>query len=191
MVYRLFSSTIVIIRSFGLLLWFIAALLLTGCGTAVEADSSGTGGSSPEAVTESFFEDLNAALQDPALDELEQRRFWAVRLAGHFAPSERVTQRTFMARTLADFSYSLSQRSDERLLIEIIYARIELVERRSEEARVRLVDGKIRLTWYRDENDGSRLVLREQERALTEVIGLSSGVFPTVRVNRQWFLTSS
>lgn len=185
------SGTTIIIRVPALLLWLVAVLLLTGCAAAVEADSSGTGGSSPEAVTESFFEDLNAALQDPALDDLEKRRLWAARLAGHFAPSERITQRTFMARTLADLSYNLSQRSDERLLIEIIYSRIEMVERRSDEARVRLVDGKIRLTWYRDERDGSRLVLREQERSLTEVIGLSSGVFPTVRVNRQWFLTGS
>src|SRR5690349_3667676 len=63
-------------------------LLLAGCA-AIPSQSdvqapTGGGSFSPEAVAQSFFEDLGTALQDRKLADEQQRSAWVERLAGYF-----------------------------------------------------------------------------------------------------------
>lgn len=173
---------------------FCAALvaLLTACGEPIDAEQAiiGVGGSTPEAVASSFFEDLNQALQDPGILQPQTRRTWSERLASYFAPSERVDQRALFERTLASFAYELAQiDDDQRLKVEITYTGIELVERDADLAMVQLVDGKVLMRRVRVIDDEQQEVLFEQEGALGQVIGQGDNQFPVLRVNGLWFMT--
>src|SRR5688572_33240934 len=88
-----------------LLLVLALALGLSACAAApVEQELAGTGNSTAQGIVESFLEDLNMALADPALTDPAARRSWAERLAGHFAPSERADQRAAMSTMLASYA---------------------------------------------------------------------------------------
>ncbi|NJP04339.1 MAG: hypothetical protein HC837_01255 [Chloroflexaceae bacterium] len=78
---------------------------------------------------------------------------------------------------------------DQRLTVEIQYGGIELVERTSDHARIRLVDGAVTLRQVRIAESGYEEVLRQQQRPLTEVLGEDYSVLPVLRVNDRWFLT--
>lgn len=169
----------------------ILSLLLAGCVGAVDPAQELLvgGGSSPEDVTESFFEDLNAALQDVELVDEDIRRSWTERLASRFAPSERASRRSQLGQMLADYALVRENDDNERYQIEIVYTGVALISRDNDRANVRLVNGKLRLTRYREDASGDAAILSEQERSLSEVIGLHDDVFPVIRVEQRWFLT--
>ncbi len=168
-----------------------AAALLSACAIAPTPSQEliSGGGSSPEDVTESFFEDLNAALQDAELQDEEIRRSWTERLASRFAPSERASRRSLLGQMLADFAFVRQNAAGERYQVEVLYNQVMLVSRDNDRASVRLIDGKIRITRYREDENGDQAIISEQERPLSDVIGLSGDAFPVIRVEQRWFLT--
>lgn len=174
------------------LLWVLALALLAGCGEPLEIETGiiGAGGSRPELVAAGFFDDLNEALQDPNITKPETRRTWAERLASYFAPSERVDQRKVIEKTLGTFAFEAGQLAeDQRLIVEVVYTNVELVEQIDNLARVRLTDGRLRLQRLRVSEDDQEQILFEQERPLAEVIGQEDNIFPVLRVNGRWFIT--
>ena len=95
-------------KRYPMLLLLVGLFLLVGCGAApTEQNLVGSGAPSPRAVVESFLEDLNHALGDTKLAQAEVRQLWAERLAGHFAPSERVDQRTAMADLIIQYLHAI------------------------------------------------------------------------------------
>lgn len=174
---------------------FLALLLaiLPACSEFAASPTNeiiGVGGSSPEAVTESFFEDFNLALSDPDLDKDETRRSWSERLASYFAPAERIDQRIALGQMLAKFDASQHQLEEgQHLVFEVSFTAVEVVERADDQARVRLIDGKLHVRRVLEHDDGNLEILREQERPLMETIGQTSGTIPVLRVNGLWFLT--
>jgi hypothetical protein len=173
-----------------LILIVLVVAMLSACATATPAQEliSG-GGSSPEDVTESFFEDLNAALQDADLQDEETRRSWTERLASRFAPSERASRRSLLGQMLADFAFVRRNEAGERYQVEVLYDQVVLISRDHDRGRVRLIDGKIRITRYREDENGDQAILSERERPLSEVIGITGDAFPVIRVEQRWFLT--
>jgi hypothetical protein len=161
-------------------------LLLAGCGAEpATSELVGAGGSSPQAVVESFLEDLNQALAAP-LATPDVRRAWAERLAGHFAPSERADQRTAMATMLANFATSAASPAvGTRATLEVTWARMELRSLEGDRALVRVVDGVLVLRFL----DADGTVLRERTGGLTDLIGQASGGLPALRVGGSWYLT--
>ncbi len=177
------------------LMWICLSLLLllTACGVPVEVeqDEQQLGGTTPEDVAEAFVADLNAALSDPELDQIETRRRWAGRLASAFAPVERVDQRYVLQQMLADY---VNQRtdlaSDLELSLEISYEGIQVVNRQSDYPMVRLIGGAIRLREVRVAENGYRSIVSDQQYPLTDLLGQGAqNGFPVVRVSGRWFLT--
>lgn len=174
-----------------LVLCVLVVLLLTGCTTAPTADETHIGGGiSPEAVTESFFEDLQRALQDPNLHLEETRSFWAERLAGYFAPLERDVQRIALRRALASFAGGLRQlATDETAIFELRGLQpVEKVADDGERALVRLPSASISMTLVRTTERGT-FVFYEQTIGLSQVIGRPDGTVPVVKIDGRWYLT--
>lgn len=168
-----------------------AVLLLIGCTTAPATDVTSVGGGiSPEAVTESFFEDLQRALQDPNLNQEETRSFWAERLAGYFAPAERDAQRVALRRALASFASGLRQlAADETAVFELRGLQpVEKIADDGERALVRLPSASISMTLIRTTERGS-FVFYEQTIGLNQVIGRPDGAVPVVKIDGRWYLT--
>jgi hypothetical protein len=165
-------------------------LALVGCAAPAPdaaADTNiGVGRSSPEAAVDGFLEDLNRALQDPNLSDAATRRGLAERLAGYFAPGERIDQRAAFIDTLAGFA-DTSQHPivGSKAVLAITYSRVELLSRDGDQAVVRVVDGTFALRWLNEQGE----VVRERTGGLTEVIGQASGGLPVLRVDGLWFLT--
>jgi hypothetical protein len=166
--------------------------LLIGCTTTpvITDDASIGGGISPEAVTESFFEDLQRALQDPNLNLEETRSFWAERLAGYFAPAERDVQRIALRRALASFAGGLRQlAADETAIFEFRgFKPVEKVADDGERALVRLPSASISMTLMRTTERGS-FVFYEQTIGLSQVIGRPDGTVPVIKIDGRWYLT--
>jgi hypothetical protein len=162
------------------------ALTLAACAAPDAADSAGGGGPTPGGVVESFIEDFNQALQDPRLADSAARRGWAERLAGYFAPSERIDQRAAFNEMLYTFA-STAQNPvvGSKVAMAITYTRVELISSGGDRALVRVVDGSFDLRWFDQKGE----VLRERTGGLTEVIGQQSGGLPVLRVGGLWFLT--
>ncbi len=174
-----------------LMLSWLSLALLAACGVPVniEQENLGVGGSSPQAVASSFFEDFNRALQDPALIDEETRQGWAERLSSYFTPSERVDQRAAFRQMLANFAYDQELLGPEQTLrFEITYTNIELVARDGERATVRLAESKIILTWVEGQGE-KQTIVRRREGPLDEIIGQQNSKFPVVQINRRWFMT--
>jgi hypothetical protein len=164
---------------------------LVGCAAAPATDEAGVGGGfSPEAVTESFFEDLQRALRDPNLQQEEARSFWAERLAGYFAPAERDTQRVALRRALASFASGLRQLADDETAIFELRGLqpVEKVADDGERALVRLPSASISMTLVRTTERGS-FVFYEQTIGLSQVIGRSDSTVPLVKIDGRWYLT--
>ncbi|PDW00803.1 hypothetical protein CJ255_20195 [Candidatus Viridilinea mediisalina] len=146
----------------------------------------GAGGGSPHQVVESFLEDLNAALNDPALTDIEVRRGWAERLASHFAPSERVDQRAALGLMLARFAHGAANPAvGAYATLEVSFSGTEVIERHEDRALVRVVDGQLILRFYNAEGD----LLRERTGGLIDLIGEQRGALPTLQVGGSWFMT--
>ncbi len=166
-------------------------IFLVGCATAPATEEpQGGGGFSPEVVTESFFEDLQRALQDPNLQQEEARSFWAERLSGYFAPAERDTQRLALQRALASFATGLRQLAgDETAVFEFRgFEPVEKIADDGERALVRLPSASISMTLMRTNERGS-YVFYEQTISLSQVIGRPDGTVPVVKIGRRWYLT--
>jgi hypothetical protein len=133
-----------------------------------------------------FLEDLNAALKDANLGNPTTQQIWAERLAGYFAPGERIDQRTAFGDMLASFADTVQHPIvGSKATLEITYSRVELVSHDGGQALVRVVDGSFTLRWL----DAQGEVLRERTGSLTEVIGDQSGGIPAIQVDGLWFLT--
>jgi hypothetical protein len=170
-----------------LLLLSLLAALLAGCADAAPVETgSALGGITPETVIERFVSDLNDALRDPALATPETNRAWAERLANHFAPSERVDQRTALRTMLSSFAASLSQlETGQRLLLDLSYSDVVIISREQNRAMVALNDGVLSLRWISANGD----VIRQRSRSLTELLDIRNGGLPVIRVDGRWFLT--
>ncbi|WP_240695888.1 hypothetical protein [Candidatus Chloroploca sp. Khr17] len=169
----------------GLFLVFVL-LLLSGCVTVADQEVAGAGASSPQAVVESFIEDLNTALAEENLTDPEVRRIWAERLASHFAPSERVDQRNAMSQMLLNFVTTANEPVvGSRATLKITYSYVEILRREEGRALVNLVDGTFVLVFLDAEDN----VLRERTGGLTEVLGQTSGGLPVIQVGSSWYMT--
>jgi hypothetical protein len=166
-------------------------LMLIGCTTvpATEEPQAG-GGFSPEVVTESFFEDLQRALQDPNLRQEEARSFWAERLSGYFAPAERDTQRLALRRALASFATGLRQLADDETAVFEFrgFEPVEKIADDGERALVRLPSATISMMLMRTNERGS-YVFYEQTISLSQVIGRPDGTVPVIKIDGRWYLT--
>jgi hypothetical protein len=165
-------------------------LALAGCAAPTSdsaADTNiGVGRSSPEAAVDGFLEDLNRALQAPTLGDTATRRSWAERLAGYFAPGERIDQRAAFIDMLAGFADTTQHPVvGSKATLAITYSRVELLSRDGDQAMVRVVDGSFELRWLNEKGE----VVRERTGGLTEVLGQKSGGLPVLRVDGLWFLT--
>ncbi len=174
-------------KSYLSLLLLVSLFLLVGCGaTPTEQNIVGAGAPSPQAVVESFLEDLNHALGDAKLAQTEVRQLWAERLAGHFAPSERVDQRTAMADLLDGFAASAAKPAlGSKATLEITYRGTEVLTQRDGRALVQVVDGVFTLRFL----DTQGVLVRERTGSLSEVLGQTSGGLPTLQVGGSWFMT--
>jgi hypothetical protein len=173
--------------------WRCAALLivlllaLAGCAAEVSEDELGTTGNpTPEGIVESFLIELNQALADPELADPSKRRGLAELLASRFAPSERADQRAVMNSMLAEFAANAQQPAfGTKVVMEVSYSGVEVLSQDGDEALVGLVDGVVTLRWL----DASDEVVRERSRALLDVLGVTSGGLPVLRVGSSWYMT--
>ncbi len=165
----------------------VVGVLLAGCtSTPTSQELSGAGGASPQAVVESFLEDLNQALAAPDLADPAARRVWAERLASHFAPSERADQRIAMATMLAKFADSMASPAiGSRATLELTFSGTEVINQDEGRALVRIIDGLIVLRFL----DANGEVLRERSAGISEVIGQLSGGLPVLQVGTSWYIT--
>jgi hypothetical protein len=166
--------------------------LLSACAVTPGPDSAQsalTGGSfSPEAVTESFFEDLGNALRDEKLADDQQRGAWVERLAGYFAPNERDDQRIALRAALDSFTIGLDKlESNEHLTLDLKIERLEQVSQTDDRAMIRPVNGAIYVLITRTTSAGV-LNLYEETVPLERIIG-NNGSVPVVRIGRSWYLT--
>ncbi|HEU5100258.1 MAG TPA: hypothetical protein VFU22_14620 [Roseiflexaceae bacterium] len=167
-------------------------LALAGCGVTPGPDgvqNGQAGGSfSPEAVAESFFEDLGSALRDPKLADDEQRGAWVERLAGYFAPNERDDQRIALREALDSFTNGLDKlEANEELKLELKIERLEQVSQAGDRAMIRPVNGAIYVLITRTTSAGVQN-LYEETVPLERIIG-NNGSVPVVRIGRSWYLT--
>jgi hypothetical protein len=168
-----------------LLLLFTFTLISCTTSTTVDEDQS-VGGISPQRIVEKFIEDLNTALGDPALVDEEVSRAWAERLANHFAPSERADQRVAFRGMFSRFAASVEElEAGQRLLLDISYSNISVVNREPDRALVALNNGVIGLRWVSATGD----VIRQRSRDLNDLLSLQNSGLPVIRVNGRWFLT--
>lgn len=174
-------------KGFDLLILCCFTLMLSGCGVLLaESELIGAGGGSPRQVVESFLEDLDAALNDPELTNLEVRRGWAERLASHFAPSERVDQRAALGMMLARFAHGAANPAvGAYATLEVTFSGTEVIEQHDGRALVRVVDGQLVLRFYNAEGE----LLRERTGGLVDLIGEQRGGLPTLQVGGNWFMT--
>jgi hypothetical protein len=170
----------------------VLLLSLAGCSVTPEPDSSQgapTGGSfSPEAVAESFFEDLGSALGDEKLADDQQRGAWVERLAGYFAPNERDDQRIALREALDSFTSGLDKlEPNEHLTLDLKIERLEQVSQTDDRAMIRPVNGAIYVLITRTTSAGIQN-LYEETVPLERIIG-NNGSVPVVRIGRSWYLT--
>jgi hypothetical protein len=167
-------------------------LILSACaGTPnpnlAEAPASG-GSVSPEAVAQSFFEDLDTALQDPKLADDQQRGAWVERLAGYFAPNERDDQRIALRAALDSFTAGMDKlEPNEDLTLELKIERLEQIEQTGDRATIRPINGAIYVLITRTTNAGVQN-LYEETVPLEKIIG-NNGAVPVLRIGRSWYLT--
>jgi hypothetical protein len=178
--------------SFVIALAGLALSLLTACATtpgssAAQAPTGG-GSLSPEAVAQSFFEDLGAALADQKLADEQQRGAWAERLAGYFAPNERDDQRIALRAALDSFATGQDElEPNEDLTFELKIERLEQVEQTGDHAMIRPVNGAIYVLITRTTSFGTQN-LYEETVPLEKIIG-NNGSVPVIRIGRSWYLT--
>lgn len=166
----------------------IGLFLLSSCGAAVLEEDIGLGGITPEAVVESFLEDLNAALAEPDLGVAAVRQAWANRLASYFAPGERADQRLALREMLDGFASANARPArGQRAELVITYDRIRALRTDELTAQVEVVNAVITVRWL----DANGEVLLERSGALLRLIGREARGLPVVRVEGRWYLTEA
>ncbi|WP_245668738.1 hypothetical protein [Chloroflexus islandicus] len=171
-----------------MVLWLALGLLLGGCGAAALEENVGLGGVTPEAVVESFLEDINAALADPALNETATRQMWANRLASYFAPGERADQRQAMREMLDGFASANTRPArGSRAEVTISYDRTRVLRADERTALVEIVNAVMTVRWR--DNEGNLLL--ERSGALLRLIGREESGLPVIRVDGRWYLTEA
>ena len=168
-------------------------LALAGCGTASDTtappEQTGAGDINPEAVAHNFFEDLGAALKDPALAREETRSYWVERLAGYFAPAERDDQRAELRDALASFADGLRQLGpDQTLTLDLHFEGVEKLSDDGTHALVRPINAHITLL-IAHTTDRGQVTDYDQQIGLDKIIGRADGALPTVKIGERWFLT--
>ncbi|HWQ14590.1 MAG TPA: hypothetical protein VNL77_17470 [Roseiflexaceae bacterium] len=171
------------------------ALTLAACAStpqAGDAPSQELGGiNTPEAVVESFFEDLGDALKDPDLGTRERRAYWVDRLASYFAPTERDDQRLALQEALGNFARDLEGLApDETLTLELrgfdpVQATISPDGQR---ATVRLPEATIYMLITKATESGPATIY-EQPIGFDRVISNPEKSVPLVRIGGRWYLT--
>lgn len=170
------------------IIWSVLLWLLVGCGATALEEDTGLGGVTPEAVVESFLEDVNAALTDPLLSEATARNVWANRLASYFAPGERADQRLVMQEMLDGFARANTQPArGVRAEVVITYDRTRVLQIRESTALVDVVNAIMTVRWL--DNDGN--VVLERSGALLQLIGREASGLPVIRVDGRWYLTEA
>jgi hypothetical protein len=160
-------------------------LLISGCSTVSLDEDIGLGGVTPEAVVESFLEDFNTALADPALSEPTARQVWANRLASYFAPSERADQRLVMREMFDSFARNnLQPVRGSKAEVVITYDRTRA--NRIDEMTA-LVEVVMTVRW----RDAAGNVVFERSGALLRLIGREANGLPVIRVDGRWYLTEA
>lgn len=176
------------IASRAMVLWLALGFFLGGCGAAALDDNVGLGGVTPEAVVESFLEDMNAALADPALNEAATRQMWANRLASYFAPGERTDQRQVMREMLDGFASANTRPArGSRAEVTISYDRTRVLRADDRTALVEIVNAVMTVRWR--DNEGNLLL--ERNGALLRLIGREESGLPVIRVDGRWYLTEA
>jgi hypothetical protein len=170
----------------------LALSLLSACaaasGQSVAEAPAGGGSFSPETVAQSFFDDLGSALQDPKLNDDQQRGAWVERLAGYFAPNERDDQRIALRAALDSFATGQGKlEPNEDIKLELKIDRLEQVEQTGDRATIRPVNGAIHVLITRTTSAGLQN-LYEETVPLEKIIG-NDGSVPVVRIGRSWYLT--
>ena len=165
----------------------VLLITLTACNETVTTTDQQSGYETPEAAVTAFLTDLNLALNEPQLaDDVEVRRTWANRLAGHFAPRERADQRIVMAELLNDFVAAAAVPArGERVEMTITFTRAAVLSRTEQTAEVDVIDGLLVVRW----RDGEENVVLERSANLLALIGRNEQGLPAVRVNDRWYLT--
>ncbi|WP_298482255.1 hypothetical protein [uncultured Chloroflexus sp.] len=171
-----------------MVLWLVLGFFLGGCGAVALDENVGLGGVTPEAVVESFLEDINAALADPALNEAATRQMWANRLASYFAPSERADQRQVMREMLDGFASANTRPTrGSRAEVTISYDRTRVLRADDRTALVEIANAVITVRWR--DNEGNLLL--ERNGALLRLIGREESGLPVIRVDGRWYLTEA
>ncbi|WP_322487374.1 hypothetical protein [Chloroflexus sp.] len=174
--------------SIATVLWLALGLFLGGCGAAALEENVGLGGVTPEAVVESFLEDINAALADPLLNEAATRQMWANRLASYFAPGERADQRQVMREMLDGFASANTRPArGSRAEVTISYDRTRVLRADDRTALVEIVNAVMIVRWR--DNEGNLLL--ERNGALLRLIGREESGLPVIRVDGRWYLTEA
>jgi hypothetical protein len=178
--------------SVGVALASLTLSLLSACAALPGLSSAqappGGGSFSPEAVAQSFFEDLGKALLDPKLDDDQQRGVWVERLAGYFAPNERDDQRIALRAALDSFTAGIGKlEPNENLTLELKIERLEQVYQTGDHAMIRPVNGAIHVLITRTTSAGIQN-LYEETVPLEKIIG-NNGSVPVLRIGRSWYLT--
>ena len=170
----------------------VALCFLAGCAItpaqSIDQAPAGGGSFSPEAVAQSFFEDLDNALHDQKLADEQQRGAWVERLAGYFAPNERDDQRIALRTALDSFTAGRDKlEPNEDLKLELKIDRLEQVEQTGDHALIRPVNGVIYVLITRTTSAGTQN-LYEETVPLEKIIG-NNGMVPVLRIGRSWYLT--
>jgi hypothetical protein len=168
-------------------LYFLAACAATPGQSAGQAPPGG-GSFSPEAVAQSFFEDLGDALHDQKLADDQQRGAWVERLAGYFAPNERDDQRIALRAALDSFTAGRGKlEPNENLTLDLKIERLEQVYQTGDHAMIRPVNAAIYVLITRTTSEGIQN-LYEETVPLEKIIG-NNGSVPVLRIGRSWYLT--
>ncbi|MEO7912854.1 MAG: hypothetical protein ABIV47_24655 [Roseiflexaceae bacterium] len=186
------SAGLAIRQSSAIFVSLIITLLLAGCSITLgpgSAQAPASGGSfSPEAVAQSFFDDLGSALDDPKLADDQQRGAWVERLAGYFAPNERDDQRIALRDALDSFTAGLGKlEPNEDLTLKLKIERLEQVQQTDDRALIRPINAAIYVLITRTTSAGTQN-LYEETVPLEKIIG-NGGSVPVLRIGRSWYLT--
>ena len=170
----------------------LALGMLSGCaatpGQSEEQTPPSGGSISPEAVAQSFFDDLGKALDDPKLADDQQRGAWVERLAGYFAPNERDDQRIALRTALDSFATGKGKlEPNEDLTLDLKIERLEQVNQTDDRATIRPINGAIYVLITRTTSAGTQN-LYEETVPLEKIIG-NNGAVPVRRIGRSWYLT--
>jgi len=165
---------------------------LSGCtaisGPSTDQAPAGGGSISPEAVAQSFFDDLGSALADPKLADDQQRSVWVERLAGYFAPNERDDQRIALRAALDSFTAGRGKlEPNEDLKLDLKIERLEQVYQTNDHAMIHPVNAAIHVLITRTTSAGTQN-LYEETVPLEKIIG-NNGSIPVLRIGRSWYLT--